>query len=144
MNSVSISSYFEILGLSQKAYSRCLEPVCRKWDLKRSELDVLLFLFNNPELNRAADIVTHRGIAKSHVSLSVTHLRSMGLLEQKTSPSDRRNSHLILTESGRRIAEDGRIAQNLFFEKIYAGISPEELSHWRAIREKIEKNIENL
>ena len=49
-----ISSYFDILGKAQKVYSKQLEPVCRKWELTRSELDVLLFLLNN----EAASFIT--------------------------------------------------------------------------------------
>lgn len=144
MNPRSISSYFDILGQSQKAYSRFLEPVCRKWELTRSELDVLLFLYNNPEFDRAADIVTHRGMAKSHVSMSVANLAELGLLERSCSPTDRRNAHLSLTERGRFIAAEGRQAQQTFFETIYHGISPEELSLWEATTEKVRNNIMNL
>ena len=139
-----ISSYFDILGKAQKVYSKQLEPVCRKWELTRSELDVLLFLLNNPEFDRATDIVTHRGMAKSHVSLSVTSLADRQLLSREFSAADRRTAHLILTEAGRIIAEEARIAQNQFFELIYSGIPREELALLHSITLRVFENIDHF
>ena len=66
---MELSSYFDAMSKAKKEYSRCLEPVCRDFGLTQNELAVLLFLRNNPGLDRAADIVSCRSIAKSHVSL---------------------------------------------------------------------------
>lgn len=144
MKPMSIGNYFDILSKSQKVYSRRLEPVCRTWNLSRSELDVLLFLYNNPEYDRAADIVTHRGMAKSHVSLSVANLADRGLLQRRCSPTDRRTVHLSLTEQGRAVAAEGRAAQKTFFQELYQGISEEELRLWNKTSEKVCENIENI
>ena len=144
MQTFSISHFFDILSQSQKVYSRYLEPVCQKWDLTRSELDVLLFLYNNPQYDRAADIVSHRGMAKSHVSLSVTGLENRGLLQRQFSRKDRRTAHLILTDSAKEIAAEGRESQTRFFEGLYGGISQEEYDLWRSISQRISGNIETL
>ena len=139
-----ISEFFDILSKSQKIYSRCLEPVCRKWDLTRSELDVLLFLYNNPEYRRAADIVEHRGMAKSHVSLSVTGLENRGLLQRQSSEIDRRAALLLLTDQAQPVAAEGREAQMRFFESLYQGINREEYDLWRDVSRRICGNIETL
>ena len=144
MHPIRIAAFFDILSQSQKAYSRQLEPVCKKWDLTRSEVDVLLFLYNNPEYDRAADIVTHRGMTKSHVSMSVAELADRGLLERRTSSDDRRTTHLLLTKEGLAIAADAREAQQGFFDMLYEGVSPEELVLWENITQKVFENIGNL
>ena len=144
MHPGQIRSYFDILAKSQKVYTRQLEPVCKKWDISRSELDVLLFLYNNPSFDRAADIVAHRGMAKSHVSLSVANLCDLGLLARRESPVDRRTTHLALTDRGRDIAAEGREAQKDFFALLYRDIPEEELRYWEKITEKVYENIENL
>ena len=130
-----ISEFFDILSKSQKIYSRCLEPVCRKWDLTRSELDVLLFLYNNPEYRRAADIVEHRGM---------TGLENRGLLQRQSSQEDRRTALLLLTDQAQPIAAEGREAQLRFFEGLYQGINREEYDLWRSISQRICGNIEIL
>ena len=141
MNPVSISGYFDILSKSQKLYTRHLEPICHKWELTRTEVDVILFLFNNPGFDRAADIVAHRGLTKSHVSMSVSSLEQRALLTRIFSETDRRTAHLKLTEQGIEIAEEAKKAQQDFFRLIYDGVTPEELVIWKSITGKIHDNI---
>lgn len=144
MQPVQIGNYFDLLGQSQKAYSRQLEPVCKKWDLTRSEVDVLLFLFNNPQYDRAADIVAHRGMTKSHVSMSVANLEERGLLLRRFDPADRRQAHLELTRQGLEIAGEAKEQQTRFFCALYRGVTEEEFVLWRKITQKICDNIENF
>ena len=138
---MELSSYFDALSRAKKEYSRCLEPVCRDFGLTQNELAVLLFLNNNPSLDRAADIVSCRGIAKSHVSLAVTRLEVQGILTRRYDPADRRACHLVLTEKGTEIAEAGAERQRQFFEALYVGISPEERELMRSVARKIMDNI---
>ena len=141
---MELSSYFDAMSKAKKEYSRCLEPVCRDFGLTQNELAVLLFLRNNPGLDRAADIVSCRSIAKSHVSLAVTSLEARELLSRRYDPADRRACHLVLTEKGTEIAEAGAILQRQFFEALYAGISLDERAQIRAITRKIMDNIAAL
>lgn len=138
------TEYFETTLRARKGYSRIMDPICQQWDLTRNELDVLLFLYNNPSLDRASDIATHRGMAKSHVSLSVTTLEGKGLLRRRTDPEDRRTVHLELVGEAEYIACQGREAQSAFFSKIYAGLTADELQTWTRIVGKISENIANL
>lgn len=144
MQSISNARIFDILAKSQKHYGKQLEPICKKWRLTRNEMDVLLFLNNNPWFDRAADIVSRRGIAKSHVSLSVKKLEHRGLLERRLEATDRRTVHLMLTAQGREIAEEGCQAQRCFFTEIYAGITEEEFAQWQHIVQKICANIDEM
>lgn len=144
MQFVQISRYFDILSKSQKAYSRQLEPVCRQWGLTRNEVDVLLFLYNNPAYDRAADIVTRRGMTKSHVSLSVASLAQKGLLERRYTPEDRRTVHLKLLDNGAKIATEAQQAQEQFFRQLYRGVSPEDLEVFNSITKIVIQNIEDL
>lgn len=144
MQFVQISRYFDILSKSQKVYSRQLEPVCRQWGLTRNEVDVLLFLYNNPAYDRAADIVTRRGMTKSHVSLSVASLAEKGLLERRYTPEDRRTVHLKLLDNGAKIAAEAQQAQEQFFRQLYRGVSPEDLEVFNSITKIVIQNIEDL
>ena len=136
--------FLDIMTKAQKHYGKHLEPVCKKWELTRNEMDVLLFLHNNPQFDRAADIVNHRGIAKSHVSLSVNDLEVRGFLIRHFEPTDRRTAHLSLTEQGQAVAKEGCQAQHRFFSELYAGITEDEFSRWKIITQKVCRNIENM
>ena len=136
--------YLDTVQSSRKKYASMLEPVCRQYDLTRNELDILLFLANNPDYDRAADIVAVRRIAKSHVSLAVTNLEHRGLLLRQMEADDRRTSHLKLTEEALPIIRAGQHLQKRFFTGIFAGLTREELEQWGAVMDKICCNIELL
>ena len=137
-------NYFDIMGMAKKSYNIVLSPVCGKWELTRNELDVLLFLWNNPQYDRATDIVNYRGIAKSHVSMSVAHLESRGFLVRKLDEADRRAVHLVLTEQGNGIAQEARKYQTQFFSALYQGVTEDEFALWGKVTEKVCNNIRNL
>ena len=138
---MELSNFFDAMSRAKKEYTRCLEPVCRDFRLTQNELAVLLFLNNNPGRDRAADIVSCRGIAKSHVSLAVSTLEARGILSRRFDASDRRSCHLVLTEKGTEIAEAGAARQRQFFDALYTGISPQEWAQMRGVIQKIMENI---
>lgn len=137
-------NYFDFMSDAKRVYSRYLDPVCRQWGLTRNELDVILFLANNPNYDRAADIVALRGISKSHVSLSVSTLESKGLLVREMDPDDRRTVHLKLKADAYFVAEAGRQAQKRFMDCIHAGITEEEMQIWRGMALRIRNNMRNM
>ena len=136
--------YFETMLRARKGYSRVMDPICQQWDLTRNELDVILFLYNNPDYDRASDVAARRGMAKSHVSLSVNSLEEKGLLRRRADPADRRAVHLELIGDAGDIAAQGRAAQSAFFGRIYAGLTVEEIAVWSRMAEKVSTNIAHL
>ena len=137
-------NYFDIMGMAKKSYGKLLAPLCEENSLTRNELDVLLFLYNNPGFDRAADIVSLRGIAKSHVSLSVSNLEDRGYLDRCFDANDRRTAHLKLTGAGRELAGKARELQETFFTGLYAGVTEEEFALWGSVTKKVCDNIRNL
>ena len=143
-NLIAQFNYFDTMARAQKGYARLLEPICKKWDLTRNELDVILFLANNPDYDRAADIVTHRGLSKSHVSLSVNNLESRGYLRRISDPADRRTVHLHLTEEAAPITEVGCRVQKQFMDYLHQGVTQEQLELMRLFAERVHENIKNI
>lgn len=143
-NAFARFNYFDTMARAQKGYARLLEPICRKWDLTRNELDVILFLANNPDYDRAVDIVNNRGLSKSHVSLSINNLENRGLLLRIPDPSDRRTVHLRLTEQAREITEVGCRVQKQFMDYLHQGITEEQLELMRLFAERVYENIKNI
>ena len=143
-NLITNFNYFDTMARAQKGYARLLEPVCKKWDLTRNELDVMLFLENNPDFDRAVDIVTNRGLAKSHVSMSVASLEERGLLERIPDPDDRRTIHLKLTEKSREITTVACRRQKQFLDYLHQGVTEEQLEMMRLFAERVHENIKNI
>ncbi len=76
-------------------YARCIEEVCTAYKLTRMELDILLFLANNPCYDTATDIIEIRYLAKSQVSSSIRLLEEKGFLRKEYAGHNRKTAHLM-------------------------------------------------
>ena len=84
----------------KKYYTVQFEGAAAAYGLNQLEIDILLFLHNNPELCTASDICRYRALAKSNVSAAVERLRSRGVLTVSPAPGNRRQRLLSFTDEG--------------------------------------------
>ena len=138
---MDLGSFFNAMGIAKKEYCRSLEPVCKRFGLTQNELAVLLFLHNNPGRDRAADIVSCRGIAKSHVSLAVNALVHKGYLSRIFRENNRKTVHLVLCGSASPIVSEGRNAQKAFAEILLKDFSEEDARLLHRLLARMDRNI---
>ena len=110
----------------KRCYAHEMAGVLSRWQLTGMELDVLLFLGNNPDCDTASDMVQLRQLTKSHVSKAVERLTALGLVLQQRDEMNRRRIHLKLTEAAEPILRDGREAQKRFVEVLTRGLNDED------------------
>ena len=110
----------------KRCYAHEMAGVLSRWQLTGMELDVLLFLGNNPDCDTASDMVQLRQLTKSHVSKAVEHLTALGLVLQQRDEMNRRRIHLHLAEAAQPILREGRAAQKRFVEVLTRGLSDED------------------
>ena len=72
--------FMRMIQQIRRRYAESLRPLERRWMLTGNEIDVLLFLANNPGYDTARDAVEMRGLSKSHVCKSVDALTKRGWL----------------------------------------------------------------
>lgn len=123
-----------------RLYMLHMEPVMTRFALTRMELDVLLFLGNNPEYDTAAEIVQLRDLTKSHVSKAVEHLTEMGLMTKTQDTSNRRRIHLALTDEAADALKAGQEAQQRFVEVLTKGLSAPERTAMRRVLDAMVSN----
>ena len=124
------------------AYSAAMQPLSREFAIPQTAAEILLFLANNPENRTAKDICTMRQLKPGIVSLHVDTLVTLGFLERKSVPGDRRKLHLEPTEKASSIIARGRQMQERFAQTLAQGLSPEELSCFARCMETISQNLE--
>lgn len=117
-------------------------PLSREFAIPQTAAEILLFLANNPENRTAKDICTMRQLKPGIVSLHVDTLVTLGFLERKSVPGDRRKLHLEPTEKASSIIARGRQMQERFAQTLAQGLSPEELSCFARCMETISQNLE--
>lgn len=110
----------------KRCYAHEMAGVLSRWQLTSMELDVLLFLGNNPDCDTASDMVQLRQLTKSHVSKAVERLTALGLVLQQRDEMNRRRIHLKLAEKAEPILREGREAQKCFVEVLTRGLNDED------------------
>ena len=120
-----------------KDYNAQFAPLLEETGLSMGEMNLLLFLANNPGLDTARDVTEYRGIAKSQVSASVEQLSRQEILRRCPDASDRRVVHLALTEKGKQLARRAQKRQDESWEAAMSVLTPQEQAQLGAILEKL-------
>ena len=126
----------------RKLYCSLFTPTQERRGLTQLELDILLFLANNPACDTARDIVEKRHLAKSHVSVGIDALAGRGLLARQMREGNRKTIHLILTEAAAPIVEEGRAVQRQYGELLLAGFTEEEKEELFRLLDQIGENVD--
>ena len=124
------------------AYSAAMQPLSREFAIPQTAAEILLFLANNPENRTAKDICAMRRLKPGIVSLHVDTLVTLGFLERKSVPGDRRKLRLGPCEMASSISARGRQMQERFAQTLAQGLSAEELSCFARCMETISQNLE--
>ncbi|MBD5469654.1 MAG: MarR family transcriptional regulator [Lachnospiraceae bacterium] len=122
-------------------YSKCVEGVCVKHNITRMELDILLFLANNPCFDTASDIIEIRYLSKSQVSSSIKLLEQRGYLRKEYLENNRKTAHLWICKTAMEIIHDGQDAQEEFISIMLDGFSQEEIGRMKQYNDRILRNI---
>lgn len=122
-------------------YAHCVGQTCHKHQITRMELDILLFLANNPMYDTAKDIIQLRYLSKSQVSTSVKLLEERGYIRRLYQKANRKTAHLIICDAARPIIADGQKAQEQFLSVMTEGIPEIKLDCMKQCMEEMMKNI---
>ena len=128
----------------RKLYCNLFTPLLERQGLTQLEMDILLFLANNPACDTARDIVEKRHLAKSHVSVGVDSLAARGLLNRQMRPGNRKTIHLCLTDAAAPVVEEGRNVQTHYANILLNGFSEAERSELFRLLDKVGRNVDQV
>ena len=114
----------------KRAYDSVFRPVMARHGLTRNEVDVLLFLANNPGRDTAVELVEA--------------LQARGMLVGEQDPKDRRRVHLALTGRAAAPVREAQQAQRLFIDLLYRGVTEEERAILARVFDRIGKNVQEV
>lgn len=138
---MNIDDFLSFRQIAMQVYRTGFEGLIKKSGLTQMEIDILLFLGNNPKYDTARSIVEIRHLTKSHVSSSIDSLVKRGLLIRQNDPSNQKLIHLKLTSEANSLFAEGRLVQQYFFTALLDGISPQEQRMLTEIFEKMNQNL---
>lgn len=120
---------------------RSMRPLGEELGLSQLEMELLLFLRNNPELNTARDAAAYRGFAKSNVSTAVEALERKGWLTVEPDPDSRRVKRLCLRMERAGDLERLAACQGGILRVLTADFTPEEAETLRVLLDRMGKNV---
>ena len=94
-------------------YARYVLPVLAAYGVTRTELDILLFLANNPQYDTARDIIEVRRITKSHASISLKSMMESGYLRGDYNEGNRKVVHLSLLPAAMPVVRAGQAQRKI-------------------------------
>lgn len=122
-------------------YGMIYEDISSELKLTQLEIDILLFLINNPEFNTARDIVNLRGFAKSNVSTAIEALQRKEYLSVLTDPDNRRIHRLALRVHNQEVFDRLITRQRESFSLMLKGFSQEEIGQLHSFMERMDRNM---
>ena len=125
----------------KKYHAARFEAASVQYGLNQLEIDILLFLHNNPDCRTASDICRYRGLAKSNVSAAVERLRARGVLTVSPAPDNRRQRLLGFTDEGCTMAAALAQIQRRSIEPLFAGFTLEEQQALQDYLRRMDANI---
>ena len=127
---------------SDRVLNRMMTETARNQGVTKPEMDVLLFLYNNPQYDKAADVSELRFLAKSYVSKAVDLLQKRGYLQVQNDEKDRRVMRLKLTPAADPLIAAGNETRERFLKILFEGVSQEELQTMQKVHQKMMENLE--
>lgn len=119
-----------------------MTPLCEKYGMTHTDMIILLCLASNPQDDTATDIVERRKLTKSAVSMSVRALQEKGLVIGEHMNGNHRSIHLRVCAPANDLIEEGRAAQDKFFDILMDGFTDEEKTRFRSYFERMTANID--
>ena len=128
----------------REAYSRFCAHSAAGEAFSPNEMNVLIFLSNNPSINTAKELTVTMGDSKGLVCRSVDALVRRGYLTSEEDAKDHRILHLRLTQKAAPVIGQMRVSMDHFSQTVTRGISEEELAVYTRVQHQIYANIEAM
>lgn len=98
MNKITISNIMECSFRLRKSLEKNTESICKKYDLKFIELEILSILMDGRYGDTASQIGHNKHISKAHLSKSLDRLHQKGYIYFDKDTSDHRFTHIVLSD----------------------------------------------
>ncbi|MBQ1948871.1 MAG: winged helix-turn-helix transcriptional regulator [Treponema sp.] len=136
-----IPMMMEFSVLNRRFMETGFKPIARNYDLKLSDMSLLLLLYFNPKVNTAKDIAEYGELKRGNISVIVEDLSKRGLIVQVPNEDDRRVKTLVLTDACTGIIDDCKDVLERMLEITFKGISAEQLENCEKVFMKMYENM---
>ncbi len=126
----------------REAYSNYLSKIFDDGSFSPNEINILVFLHNNPSINTSKKLTLTLCVSKGLISRSVDALITKGLLIKEKDLKDGRNAHLKLSVKAEPLILKMQESKDRFAERLIENIDPQEFAIYQKVQAQIDQNLE--
>lgn len=132
------------LNKFRKLNERKLENVMKKYDLRKIDMDIIIYLATYKDMRTAKDIASMEVFTKGHISQSIKRLRERGYITVSQDENDMRMQILEVSESTKAIIKEVFAIKDALEKSVFDGVTEEEIETMKEVFRKICGNINNI
>ena len=137
------SIMFTNVSRFKRLNERKMEMLMNKYDLRKIDVEIIIYLANCRDKNTAKDIASMEMFTKGHISQSVKRMHESGYINITQDEKDLRVQHLTLTDKAEAILEEMMVIRQEMDKCVFAGVTDEEMQVMRNVFNKMCDNIMN-
>ena len=132
-----VENFLAIRQVLYHLYTGMFDDMQKRLGMTQMEINILLFLANNPDMDTAAEVVSACRLSKSQVSMAVENLAQKGYLSRMT---EGRRIHLQLLPAADEVIREGAACRKEFTDMVLEGVSPEERERLNVLLLRVAEN----
>ena len=136
--------YFIHFARVNKVYRKLCYQSVEEYHFTPNEIEVMMFLSNNPGMDSASDIAYYKNISKGLGAKSVESLYNKGFIKTEKDTKDRRLIHLILTEQSADVVKRLQSCKKEFIRQLQEGVTEEDLAAMDRATAIMNKNLDEM
>ena len=133
----SVEDMLKEFSVIRKVYAKIFTQLFNSEDLSPNEIDILLFLSNNPSIDTSKQLVYFLDVSKGLICRSIDSLVKKGFVTSSPDEKDRRIQRLKLTKNADSVIRQLSQVSEYIDSVILEGISKEEIEQTKNTLEKI-------
>ena len=133
----SVEDMLKEFSVIRKVYAKIFTQLFDSENLSPNEIDILLFLSNNPSIDTSKQLVYFLDVSKGLICRSIDSLVKKGFVTSSPDEKDRRIQRLKLTKNADSVIRQLSQVSEYIDSVILEGISKEEIEQTKNTLEKI-------
>ena len=131
-------------GKFRKILESCIIVFREKYDLKKTEVEVLYYFANADQKDTAKDVTNYLQMNKGHISTTLDGLCKKQLLVSNQDNIDRRIVHYEATDKAGMIIREIKSVVTQLNKDLFEGVSIEDRKALERIATQIAQNIDRI
>lgn len=139
---LTIEEFLRLSNRLREYYGKQIKDRFSEYTFSPNEISILILLQNNNSITTSTQLRVVLGVSKALVSRSVTSLEQKGLITIKEDSSDKRISHIELTENAVPILEKISIEIEKINQVLFKDIPTKDIQCMIETMNKMNEKIE--